>query len=136
MDEAAQEDILTGLDDAAGTTATTDHSGAAADELGGRIRGALEGAGYEVRTGLGFSGYRIDLAVVDPQDKNRYAVGIEYDGPTFRAARSVMERDVMRPQLLRSKGWAFERTWSRSWWKDPGAELVRLMARITESTMR
>lgn len=144
-DEDAQKEVLAGIDDEAGSGAATGAGGRAAaapgaaanaDALGTRIRGALEGAGYRVRTGLGFSGYRIDLAVVDPRDENRYAVGIEYDGPTFRSARSVMERDVVRPALLRTKGWAFERTWSRSWWRDPDAELARLRAKIVESMMR
>lgn len=144
MDENAQKDVLARIDDEAGAGAAAGAGGRAAvapdaadaDALGVRIRGALEGAGYRVRTGLGFSGYRIDLAVVDPRDENRYAVGIEYDGPTFRSARSVMERDVVRPALLRAKGWAFERTWSRSWWKDPDAELARLRAKIVEAMMR
>ena len=135
MDEAAQREVLAGLDEAtAGAAApAVPH---AADRLGRRIQEALEGAGYTVRTGLGFSGYRIDLAVVDPRDENRYVMGIEYDGPMFRSAGGVMERDVVRPALLRSKGWAFERTWSRSWWKDPGAELARLKARIEEAMVR
>ena len=141
MDAAGQQDVLARLDaesGAGGSSSATAGAGAGAagDVLGGRIREALEGAGYRVEAGLGFSGYRIDLAVVDPRDENRYAVAIEYDGPTFRSARSVMERDVMRPGLLRSRGWAFERTWSRSWWKDSGAELSRLRARITEAMMR
>ena len=139
MDAGGQADILARLDDASGAGGRARAGagpGSAGDALGSRVRKALEGAGYRVETGLGFSGYRIDLAVVDPRDENRYAVGIEYDGPTFRSARSVMERDVMRPGLLRSKGWVFERTWSRSWWKDPEAELLRLRARITEAMMR
>lgn len=141
MDVDGRRSILASLCDAqgapdAGGSAVTARGTRAEDALGKRIRDALEGAGYKVRAGLGFSGYRIDLAVVDPRDENRYAVAIEYDGPTFRSARSVMERDVMRPGLLRSRGWAFERTWSRSWWKDSGAELSRLRARITEAMMR
>ena len=140
-DAGGQQDVLARLDAESGAggsarAAADTGAGAGGDALGKRIRGALEGAGYRVEAGLGFSGYRIDLAVVDPRDEDRYAVAIEYDGPTFRSARSVMERDVMRPGLLRSRGWAFERTWSRSWWKDSGAELSRLRARITEAMMR
>ena len=145
MDAGGQADVLARLDDASGAGGRARARAAAragagpgssGDVLGSRIQKALVGAGYRVETGLGFSGYRIDLAVVDPRDENRYAVGIEYDGPTFRSAKSVMERDVMRPGLLRSKGWVFERTWSRSWWKNPESELSRLRARITEAMMR
>ena len=81
---------------------------------------------------MGFSGYRIDLAVVHPSDENRYLLGIECDGATFHSAKSVKERDVMRQKFLEGKGWIIERIWSRNWWKNPKREIDRIDARINE----
>ena len=86
----------------------------------------LRESGHKVDTQVGFSGYRIDLAVVHPNDDNRYVLGIECDGATFHSARSVRERDVMRQQFLEGNGWKIVRVWSRNWWRNPDKEIDRL----------
>lgn len=92
----------------------------------------LRERGHKVETQVGFSGYKIDLGVVHPDDDGRYVLGIECDGATFHSARSVRERDVMRQQFLEGKGWIIERIWSRNWWRDPNKEIDRLESRISE----
>lgn len=96
------------------------------------VHTALERRGHRVHTQVGFSGYRIDLAVVHPADENRYVLGIECDGASFHSARSVRERDVMRQRFLEGKGWEIERVWSSRWWRDREAVLDRLDRRISE----
>lgn len=97
-----------------------------------QVHTALEKRGHRVDTQVGFSGYRIDLAVAHPDDERRYVLGIECDGATFHSARSVRERDIMRQQFLEGKGWSIERVWSRRWWRDKEAEVDRLERRIEE----
>ena len=97
-----------------------------------QVHTALEKRGHRVDTQVGFSGYRIDLAVAHPDDENRYVLGIECDGASFHSARSVRERDIMRQQFLEGKGWTIERVWSRRWWRDKEAEVDRLERRISE----
>lgn len=92
----------------------------------------LEARGHKVQAQVGSSGYRIDLAVVDPRDENRFLLGIECDGATFHSAKSVRERDVMRQRFLEERGWKIERIWSRNWWRDPGKEMRRIESRINE----
>ena len=43
----------------------------------------LQERGYKVETQIGFSGYKIDLAIVDPSNENKYILGIECDGATL-----------------------------------------------------
>ena len=97
-----------------------------------QVRQALEALGYQVESQVGFSGYRIDLAVVDPKDDSRYVIGIECDGATFHSARSARERDVGRQKFLEDRGWTIERVWSRNWWRDRQEEIARLQRRIGE----
>lgn len=92
----------------------------------------LRAEGHEVDAQVGHSGYRIDLAVVHPNDPSRYVLGIECDGATYHSARSVRERDVFRQRFLERGGWTMERIWSRDWWHDPGAEVARIARRIDE----
>lgn len=86
--------------------------------------------GYEVAMQVGQSGYRIDLAIVDPRNPARYILGVECDGAQYHSAKSTRERDVYRQRFLESKGWAIARIWSRDWWRDPEAEIEKIRRRV------
>ena len=90
----------------------------------------LENLGYSVQTQVGESGYRIDLAIVHPNDSSRYILGVECDGATFHSGKSVRERDVMRQQFLERRKWTIERIWSRNWWRNPDKEIQRIKQRV------
>ncbi|MDD9813973.1 MAG: AAA domain-containing protein [Thaumarchaeota archaeon] len=86
----------------------------------------LEGLGYQVHTQIGVSGYRIDLAIVNPNDPSKYALGIECDGATFHNTVDVRERDVLRQQFLEERGWKIARVWSINWWRNSDREVARI----------
>ena len=88
--------------------------------------------GYKVAMQVGQSGYRIDLAIVDPRNPARYILGIECDGAQYHSAKSTRERDVYRQRFLESKGWAIARIWSRDWWRDPEAEIEKIRRRVED----
>lgn len=86
--------------------------------------------GYEVDAQVGQSGYRIDLAIVHPQDPGRYVLGVECDGAQYHSAKSARERDVYRQKFLERRGWAIARIWSRDWWRNPEAEIEKIRRRV------
>lgn len=92
----------------------------------------LRNLGYELTTQVGMSGYRIDMAVVHPNDSSRYILGIECDGAMYHSSPSARERDVYRQRYLESRGWIIERIWSRNWWKNPANEIKKIDQRIKE----
>lgn len=92
----------------------------------------LKELNYNVDSQVGSSGYRIDLAVVHPDDPSRYILAIECDGASFHSAKSVRERDVMRQTFLESRGWKVERIWSKNWWRNSEKEIKRIRDRIEE----
>jgi len=94
------------------------------------VHKALTQRGYAVDTQVGLSGYRIDLAVIDPRDPGRYCLGIECDGATFHSGRSVRERDVSRQLFLEGRGWTIHRVWSRHWWMDREGEVAKVVAKL------
>ena len=92
----------------------------------------LVGRGYDVHPQAGSSGYRIDLAVVHPDDPGLYVAGIECDGAMYHSGKSARERDVMRQKFLEGKGWRILRIWSKNWWDNREAEMDRITAKIEE----
>ncbi len=84
---------------------------------------ALSSRGLKLHPQVGCSGYRIDLAVVDPQDPGRYCLGIECDGATYHSARTARDRDRLRQKVLLDLGWNIHRIWSRDWVANPEREI-------------
>jgi hypothetical protein len=75
---------------------------------------------------VGCSGYRIDLAVVDPEVPGRYLLGIECDGANYHRAKTARDRDRLRETILRGLGWQLHRVWSSDWWHHPEAALAKI----------
>ncbi|MDD8045962.1 MAG: DUF3320 domain-containing protein [Verrucomicrobiota bacterium] len=75
----------------------------------------LQKLGWEVHQQVGCSGYRIDLAVVNPDHKDEYLMGIECDGRTYHQARTARDRDILRQSVLEGLGWKLFRIWSADW---------------------
>jgi len=97
------------------------------------VRDALAERGHRVECGVGCSGYRIDLAVRDPDEPDRFLLGIECDGEAYRSADTARDRDRLRAQVLAGLGWRLRRLWSGDWWSDPARELVRLEQAIEDA---
>src|SRR5690606_1429384 len=79
---------------------------------------------------VGAGGFRIDLAIVDPERPGRYLLGIECDGATYHSARTARDRDRIRQAVLEGLGWRIHRIWSTDWFRDPQRELKRAVAAI------
>ncbi len=95
-----------------------------------QIATALGRAGLQVDSQVGCSGYRIDLAVRDPTDPTRYALGIECDGAMWHSGRTARERDLFRQRVLEGRGWRIHRIWSRNWWLRPQDEVAAVLALV------
>ncbi|CAG0931679.1 hypothetical protein TFLX_02230 [Thermoflexales bacterium] len=95
---------------------------------------ALTAQGLALHQQVGVSNYRIDLAVVDPQQPGRYLLGLECDGAMYASAPTARERDRLRQQVLEQLGWKMHRIWSRDWISNQAAEIEKVMARLKELT--
>jgi very-short-patch-repair endonuclease len=97
------------------------------------IAAALRQRGWEVKTQVGVAGFSIDLAVVDPDRRGRYLVGIECDGATYDSSPTARDRDRLRQEVLENLGWRILRVWSTDWFKDRDRALERLLAHIGDA---
>ena len=73
---------------------------------------ALTRRGLAVRRQVGCSGFRIDLALVDPKRPGRFLLGIECDGATYHGSATARDCDRLRQEVLESLGWSIVRIWS------------------------
>jgi very-short-patch-repair endonuclease len=89
---------------------------------------SLKQRGLEVRRQIGCSGYRIDLAVMDPENPDRFVLAIECDGATYHKSATARDRDRLRQEVLVSLGWTVVRIWSTDWVKDPIAQINRVVS--------
>lgn len=90
----------------------------------------LRNKGWTVHNQVGCSGYRIDMAVVDPRAPGRYLLGIECDGASYHSSASARDRDRLRQHVLETLGWKLHRIWSTDWWFSADRELEKLHARL------
>jgi len=82
----------------------------------------------QVRRQIGCSGYRIDLALVDPSNPGRFVLGVECDGATYHNAATARDRDRLRQEVLEWLGWRIVRIWSTDWVRDPITQINRVVA--------
>jgi len=82
--------------------------------------------GYDVQKQVGCAGYRLDLAVVDPNSPGRYLLGIECDGAKYHSSPVARDRDRLRQQVLENLGWTIYRIWSTDWYRNKNDCQIRL----------
>ncbi|EAQ80603.1 AAA domain-containing protein [Blastopirellula marina] len=87
---------------------------------------ALRERGYIVDANVGHSYFRCDLAIRRPEDE-AYRLGIFLDTPEHYEQADLLERDMMRPRLLRNFGWRVTQVLAKDWFGDPAKELDRLL---------
>jgi len=85
---------------------------------------------YEVHKQVGCAGFRIDLAVVDPEEKGKYLVGIECDGETYHSSPVARDRDRLRQQILEGLEWHIYRVWSTDWYRNRAESEKRLLEAV------
>ena len=91
---------------------------------------ALQSHGYRVAAQVGSSGFRIDLAVYDPDRASRFLLAIECDGARYHSSSWARERDRLRQIVLEQKGWKIHRIWSTDWFYRRDAEMQKLLEAI------
>ena len=94
------------------------------------VASAIRSLGYEVVPQVGYSGYRIDLGVLDPAEPGRYLLGVECDGATYHSAYTARDRDRLRQEILEKFGWRIHRVWSPDWVMRREKEVGRLRQAI------
>jgi very-short-patch-repair endonuclease len=86
----------------------------------------VELLGYKTVPQVGVGSFRIDIAVVHPEDEERFCLAIECDGESYRATPTARDRDRLREEVLAGLGWHVHRIWSLDWVRNRRAEIQRV----------
>jgi very-short-patch-repair endonuclease len=86
--------------------------------------------GLKVERRVGFGGYTVDIAVLDPQREGAYLLGVECDGASYRSAVTARDRDRLRRAVLEGLGWTLVRVWSTEWVRDRDKQVRRIFAAL------
>lgn len=105
-------------------------NGAVSRPFAESVARALEARGWAVTRRVGCSAYRLDLAVADASAPERFLLGVECDGASYRDARTARDRDRLRQAVLEGLGWSVHRVWSTEWWRDSETQVRRIEAAI------
>lgn len=79
----------------------------------------LKSSGFIVEPQVGVSGFMIDIGIKHERYPYGFLCGIECDGATYHSSRSARDRDILRQNILESKGWKIFRVWSTDWFYSP-----------------
>ncbi|PQO38849.1 DNA helicase [Blastopirellula marina] len=90
------------------------------------ISAKLKEKGFIVDADVGHSHFRCDLAIHRPGDE-AYRLGVLLDTLEHYEQSDLLERDMMRPRLLRNFGWRITQVFAKDWYADPASELDRLL---------
>ena len=102
--------------------------------IGKFIAEELKSCGYECRCDVGVSDFKIDVAVVNPADKNSFILAILTDGTV---KFSIKDRTVMQVEALKRGNWNVYRLYSINFFNNPGREIKKikgLLGKLTQSS--
>ena len=93
--------------------------------LAQQLTKVLVDRGYVVDQAIGQSHFRCDLGV-RRKDEAEYRLGILIDGAEYFRQSDLLERDIMRPRLLRTFGWKIAHVLAKDWYADSSAVIEQL----------
>ncbi|MBO4849451.1 MAG: DUF4011 domain-containing protein [Prevotella sp.] len=92
--------------------------------------------GYEVDTLVGRSRFKVDLAVIDPADKDNYLLGIVCDGRNYFNTPTQRDREICQPGVLQGLGWNLMRVWAIDWFLNREQVTDRIIDRLEAITSK
>jgi hypothetical protein len=122
-DTAAANRVLADLSDWRGDEPAVDDGDG--DAVVAQLAAGLESRGWLVDRSVGQSHFRCDLAVRGQQD-SVYRLGILIDTDAHYRQADVLERELMKPALLKAFGWRTAHVLTKEWHEDRDRVLSRL----------
>ncbi|MBE7079996.1 MAG: DUF4011 domain-containing protein [Clostridiales bacterium] len=93
------------------------------DGIGKYIADELASYGYDCRYDVGASGFKVDVAVIDPKDRKRFILAIMCDTPN---RFSIKDRNVLQLQTLKRNNWNVMRIYSVNYYNNPKREIKKI----------
>jgi len=98
-----------------------------------QIKSVLEKQGWLVDIGVGHSRFKCDLAIRKPHAE-RYSLGLFLDTTVHYQQIDIIERDLLKPQLLRNFGWKIYNLLSKDWYNNADNVLEHILKLLNSET--
>lgn len=96
------------------------------------IANEITDRGYKVDTLVGSSNFKVDMAVVDPDNANKYILGILCDGKNYYETKTTRDREIVQPRVLSMLHWNVMRVWSVDWYENKENVIDRIMSKLND----
>lgn len=90
----------------------------------------LREKGYEVETNVGMSDMKVDIAISNPISDNSFRWGVLCDGENYKRMKTIRDREIVQPNVLKNAGWEIMRVWSIDWFTNPDMVINNIVKRI------
>lgn len=95
-----------------------------------QIARRLEEKGLKVNTFVGKSRFKVNIAILDPRNEEKYMMGILLDDKIYRAIPTMSDREIVQPSVLRGLDWRIKRIWTLDWFERPEHVLDNILNEI------
>ena len=92
----------------------------------------LRNNGYDVETMVGRSQFKIDIAVVNPDNDQEYILGILCDGRNYYDTKTTRDREIVQPNVLGGLNWNVMRVWAVDWYENRQQVIDRILKRLDD----
>ncbi len=89
--------------------------------------------GYKTDRQVGRSRFKIDLAVIDPDNEGEYLMGLLCDGTGYYSTSTERDREICQPGVLAGLGWNLMRIWSVDWLLNKRRISEKLLAQLEQA---
>lgn len=100
--------------------------------IGKYIAEELSSYGYDCRCDVGVSDFKIDVAVVDPDNKHNFILAVLCDGSMSEF--SVKDRTILQVQTLKRNNWNVIRLYSLNFFNNPKREVKKIKEYLDKLT--
>jgi hypothetical protein len=95
-----------------------------------QIAKKLEERGVKVNTFVGKSRFKVNIAIVDPHNEEKYVMGILLDDKIYHAIPTMSDREIVQPSVLKSLDWRIKRVWTLDWFERPDHVIENILNEI------
>ena len=95
-----------------------------------QIARRLEDKGLKVKTFVGNSKFKVNIAILDPHDERLYQLGILLDDKLYHAIPTMSDREIVQPSVLKSLGWRVKRVWTLDWFERPQHVIDNILSEL------
>ncbi len=92
--------------------------------IGKFVAEELSAYGYDCRCDVGVSDFKIDVAVVDPKNRQNFILAVLCDGS--QSSFSVKDRTVLQIQTLKRNNWNVVRLYALNFFNNPKREIKKI----------